>query len=160
MRLCKPALLYTCRLSFLAYMKARLSLRQALDFLVDARHLLSGGEPVIPDNRNSVPKMNPVLLFPMDARFRCIMRALLFFFGAFTLLGRASPVSIWCTCTVGQTSLLIYFLYPCGLWLCQFHASRQISSIPRLACQPSTSFAFSASAQLSCTSPARRAPIS
>ena len=50
-----------------------------------------------------------------------------------------------------------YSEYPLGLFFCQFQLSRHISSIPRVACQPSISRAFVASAKHSAISPARRA---
>ena len=53
-----------------------------------------------------------------------------------------------------------YFpLYPKGFWLCHFHASLHISSMPRFAVQPSSFFASDGSAQHSAMSPGRRGLI-
>ena len=53
-----------------------------------------------------------------------------------------------------------YFpLYPYGFWLCHFHASLHICSMPRFAFQPSSFAASDGSAQHSAMSPGRRGLI-
>ncbi len=51
--------------------------------------------------------------------------------------------------------VIVYFIYPSGLLLCQFHEWAHISSMLYLAFQPSSSFAFVLSEKSSSVSPAR-----